>query len=246
MGASASSGGSMLGNIGAVAGIAGNAMGAYSGLQRGGVAGDTGAALSAIKGANSVDQLATGSGFLGSGASGALGAAGGALQIYNGLQQGGVQGDLSAAMGAAQTYEGVSAADAALGGSGLAGSSALAGLGVAAIPVAAFSGLYDVFNKNSTQTPEQIATMENNDAAMLHGTAVADANPNNSQQVQSWATGIQGEADSMSQLAYEALNWSPAQLQAQASAFVNDPTIKNAATPSYDESMYQHQNTQLS
>jgi len=139
-----------------------------------------------------------------------------------------------------------SAADAAFGGGGLAGSSALAGIGVAAIPIAAFSGLYGVFEKNSTQTPEQIATMENNDAAMLHGTAVADASTNNSQQMQGWATGIQGEADTMSELASEALNWSPAQLQAQATAFVTDPTIKNAATPGYGESMYERQNIQQS
>lgn len=73
-----------------------NAAGIYAGIKRGGVTGDTGAALNASK-------LATGAGLFG-GNTGYLNQAAGygsnILGIYSGLQRGGVQGDASAAVNA--------------------------------------------------------------------------------------------------------------------------------------------------
>lgn len=79
-------------------GDAGNAFGIYGGIERGGVTGDTGAAINATK-------LAAGSGLFG-GNSGVLNQAAGAgsnlLGVYSGLQKGGAQGDATAAVNATQ------------------------------------------------------------------------------------------------------------------------------------------------
>jgi hypothetical protein len=207
MGTSASNGGSTLGNIGAAAGIGGNFLNVASGLQRGGVAGDTGAALSAIKGANSVDQLATGSGFLSSGASGALGAAGGALGIYNGLQQGGVRGDLSAAIGAAQLYAGASSALAASGATSgaLAGAGAASSLGAVAAPIAFYGALYDLFSKQSTVSPLSAyeTTMGNANAYIGQGKAILASGA--SQQQDQYAQGDINFGESLEPIAQRQL-----------------------------------------
>lgn len=106
-------------------GDAGNALGIYGGLQKGGISGDTGAALSATK-------LAAGSGLLGSNAgylNQAAGYGANVLGIYNGLERGGLQGDTGAAVNAAQLGSKLGAFG---GASGAIGEFA----GYAAIPLA--------------------------------------------------------------------------------------------------------------
>jgi hypothetical protein len=140
-------GGALTGNqsIGLIGGIGGNALGVYSGLERGGPLGYTGAALSGISGANGVDKLLNGSGFLSGTEGAALGGAGDILGIVNGVKQGGLSGYGSAALNAYQLYNAAAplayglsngatladiAADADAGAAGAAGAgSALAAAG---------------------------------------------------------------------------------------------------------------------
>lgn len=133
--------------LGTSLGAAGDFLSMYNGLQRGGAAGYAGAALSGIKGANAVDSLATGSGFLSSGAAAGIGAAGDVLGIYNGIKQGGALGYGSAALdaynlyGAASSFLGAGSSAAGAAGSGAAGAAAPAlgavagGISAVAAPV---------------------------------------------------------------------------------------------------------------
>lgn len=107
---------------------AGGVLGIGAGLAKGGVIGNTQAALTA-------GSLANKNGLLGSNAGGALGAAGGALGVYTGLQQGGVMGYGNAAAGALRAGSGIAS---------LAGDSSLAsGLGSAAGAIAIPLSIYN-------------------------------------------------------------------------------------------------------
>lgn len=80
------------------AGGAGNALGVLSGLQQGGMRGDTSAAINAAQLANRAGAFGSSTGA----ASQGLGEASSGLGILSGLEQGGVKGDASAAANAAQ------------------------------------------------------------------------------------------------------------------------------------------------
>jgi hypothetical protein len=162
-------GGSLTGNstLSTAASLAGNALAIYNGVKEGGVLGYGSAAVNAVKGANTVDSLTTGSGFLSAGEAAGVGVAGNVLGIASGIKQGGIAGYGSAAINAAQLYgnvgtlvnayegttaagAGVAAGDAAVGadaaagagsataGSAAAGLSASASVGLAAVPLAVF------------------------------------------------------------------------------------------------------------
>jgi hypothetical protein len=125
--ASPNSSGISLGSLGQTASLAGDAMGVVNGLNRGGVLGDTGAALSAVKGVNTAATMAgsplySSTSTLGS----SLGAAGNVLGIVNGLRQGGIAGYGGAALNGVGLYGNISSLASSLGGTTAAGSTAAA------------------------------------------------------------------------------------------------------------------------
>lgn len=106
-------------------------LGIGSGLQQGGVSGNAQAALGTASLANKAGAFGGASSTAGS----ALGAAGGALGVYNGIRQGGISGYGGATVGALRAGSGIA---------GLAGDSSLAGtLGSAAGYVAAPLSIYN-------------------------------------------------------------------------------------------------------
>jgi hypothetical protein len=174
-------GGSLSGNssLSTAGNLGGSLLGVYNGLERGGATGYAGAAISGVSAANSADTLATGAGFLSSGAAAGLGAAGDVLGIYNGVKQGGVMGYGGAAVDAAQLYGTASTADVAAGGAGFAGAgagSALAGMAVpGGIFLAGAIGMGDIFAHQGSSS-EDIAGNLNRGAAYYNTLAAGTKN----------------------------------------------------------------------
>jgi hypothetical protein len=129
------------GTLSSAAGLAANALAIYNGVKEGGVLGYGSAAVNAVKGANTVDSLATGSGFLSAGEAAGLGAAGNVLGIASGIKQGGIAGYGSAALNAYQLYGNVSTAVNAYEGTTAAGTAATAAAGTDAAAAGAGAGL---------------------------------------------------------------------------------------------------------
>jgi hypothetical protein len=191
------------------AGLAGNALAIYNGIKQGGLAGYGGAALAAVKGANTIDSLATGSGFLSAGAAAGLGAAGGLLGIYSGIKQGGIMGYGSAALNAMQLYNSVNTlAGAASAGSAGLGSS-LAALGPAGLAAGMFVGIGELGQHQQIVTPEDAISASKSNAAGIQTLA---SDPQNSQ----WSGALSAEAGAQTALAANYGNMSTAQLNSDA------------------------------
>lgn len=108
------------------AGGAGNAVGALSGLMRGGVGGDASAAINAAQLANRAGAFGSNSGL----ASQSIGGASNALGVLGGIEQGGVLGDTSAAANAAQLGSKLGAFGGASGAVGNAAGYAAPGINI--------------------------------------------------------------------------------------------------------------------
>jgi hypothetical protein len=128
------------------------------------------------------------------------------LGVINGIKQGGVQGYTGAAINAAGLYSAASAADVAAGGAGFAGAGAAASAGAAALPIAMFTGMYDLFNKQSTQSPLSQYEMSMADSKSLEAIGTNEMAPGQSQQTQQWGQGTYNEGESMAQVAHDQLN----------------------------------------
>ena len=164
-------GGSLTGSstLSTAAGLAGNALAIYNGVKQGGVAGYGGAALAGVTAANKIDSLATGSGFLSSGAAAGVGAAGNLLGIYSGIKQGGVMGYGSAALNAVQLYNNVNTVVNAYEG-GAASTAAAAGSTAAAADTATAADTAAAAGSTAASAIPVVG------AAIALGTDVATAN----------------------------------------------------------------------